>query len=416
MKVRKPEWYVLFLMCGAFALVANPSTQPRSVAIRAGRILDVRTGTYQVQQIVWIEGDRIKQIGAEDGVSGQLPAGTRVIDLSRETLLPGLIDCHTHLTVSPQFAAATAGQSAATGSTDSGGRQPGELAKQNARITLDAGFTTVRDLGSPTYDDVALRDAITAGETRGPRMLAAGRPHTGRASGSVAAVRAAVLENLQRRTDVVKFFATGGVVLGTDITAETYSLEEMRAMTETAHSTGHKGAAHAHGAMGIKDAVLAGVDSIEHGSEIGPEIISLMKQRGTYLVPTVYVGQWFQENYSRLGGSPNTARNAIPGRLENLARAFREGVKVAFGSDSGTFPPGLNVREFSAMVALGMTRLQAIQAATVNAAELLGWSDRVGTLEVGKFADMIAVDGDPLTDLKALEHVQHVVKGGELVK
>ena len=274
----------------------------------------------------------------------------------------------------------------------------------------------MRDLGGPAFGDVALRDAISAGDVPGPRMLVAGKAQTGRASESVTEARAAVLDNLKHGADVIKFFATGGVLLGTDITAEAYSIEEMRAMVETAHSMGHKVAAHAHGAIGIKDAVLAGVDSIEHGSEITPEIISLMKRRGTYLVPTVYVGQWFQENSRSLGLPQSTARSTIPGRRENLARAFREGVKVAFGTDSGTFPHGLNVREFPAMVALGMTRLQAIQAATLNAADLLGWSDRVGTLEVGKFADLIAIDGDPLSDKQALEHVQHVVKGGEFVK
>jgi imidazolonepropionase-like amidohydrolase len=196
------------------------------------------------------------------------------------------------------------------------------------------------------------------------------------------------------------------VLLGNDITAETYRPEEMRAIVETAHAMGRKTAAHAHGSMGMKDAVLAGVDSIEHGSGITEEIIQLMKQRGTYLVPTVYVGEWYQENAKNLG---LPAPQAIPGRSENLARAFREGVKVAFGTDSGTFPHGFNGKEFSSMVALGMTPKDVLRAATVNAAELIGWSDRVGTLEPGKLADVIAVDGDPLADVKVLEHVRFVL-------
>jgi imidazolonepropionase-like amidohydrolase len=243
-------------------------------------------------------------------------------------------------------------------------------------------------------------------------MLVSSAPLTGRVKG-VAGVSAAVSENVQRRVDVIKFFATGGVLLGNDITAETYTPQEMRAIIETAHTMGRKTAAHAHGSVGIKDAVLAGVDSIEHGSGITEEIIQLMKQRGTYLVPTVYVGEWYQENAKNLG---LPATQAVPGRSENLARAFREAVKVAFGTDSGTFPHGLNGKEFSAMAALGMTPTDALRAATVNAAELIGWSDRVGTLEPGKLADVIAVDGDPLRDVKVLEHVRFVMKGGQVVK
>jgi imidazolonepropionase-like amidohydrolase len=396
---------------------AAVSAQPKSVAIRAGRILDVKTGTYVVRQMIWIEGERIRQIGAESDVSRQLPGGTPIIDLSDATVLPGLIDCHIHLTVSPASlasatAAAQARQSTGVGDRDPSARELPEFAKQNARITIEGGFTTVRNLGSLDNTDIALRDANAARNVIGPRMLVSGAPLTGRVKG-VAYVSAAVSENVKRGVDVIKFFATGGVLLGNDITAETYSPEEMRAIVETAHAMGRKTAAHAHGSMGMKDAVLAGVDSIEHGSGITEEIIQLMKQRGTYLVPTVYVGEWYQENAKNLG---LPAPQAIPGRSENLARAFREGVKVAFGTDSGTFPHGLNGKEFSSMVALGMTPKDVLRAATVNAAELLGWSDRVGTLEPGKLADVIAVDGDPLTDVKVLEHIRFVMKGGEVVK
>jgi len=374
------------------------SAQAKSVAIRAGRILDVRTGTYLVQQMIWIEGERIQQVAPASDVSPRLPAGTPVIDLSDATLLPGLIDCHIHLTVSPESLAGT--------------KPPPEFAKQNARITIEGGFTTVRNLGSLDNTDIELRDAIDTGNAVGPRMLVSGAALTGRVRGA-AEVRSAVSENVKRGVDIIKFFATGGVLLGTDVTAETYSPEEMRAIIDTAHAMGRKTAAHAHGSVGIKDAVLAGVDSIEHGSGITEEVIQLMKQRGTYLVPTVYVGQWYQENSKTLG-LPTT--QSIPGRSENLARAFREGVKVAFGTDSGTFPHGLNGREFSAMVALGMTPREVVRAATLNAAELIGWSDRVGTLEAGKFADVIGVESDPLSDVKVLEHVRFGMKGGQVVK
>jgi imidazolonepropionase-like amidohydrolase len=419
MLIKKLVLCICLFVGGAAAVHIELPAQPRAIAIRTGKILDVKTGTYLLQQMIWIEGERIKQIGPVNSLSKQLPVGTQTIDLSDATVLPGLIDVHTHLTVSPESVAGPAGaghQSPAASTSNLSVWQPTELAKRNARITLQSGFTTVRDVGAHAYEDVALRDAINAGDVPGPRMLVAGKAQTGRAAENVSEARSAVLDNISRGADLIKLFATGGVLLGNDITAEVYSFQEMRAMIETAHSMGRKIAAHAHGAAGIKDAVLAGVDSIEHGSEINAEIIELMKQRGTYLVPTVYVGQWFQENASSLGLSQSTTRNTIPGRRENLARAFREGVKVALGTDSGTFPNGLNIHEFSAMAALGMTPLQVLQAGTVNAADLLGWADRVGTLEAGKFADLIGIDGDPVSDLHALEHVRFVMKGGILVK
>ena len=265
---------------------AAVSAQPKSVAIRAGRILDVKTGTYLVRQMIWIESERIRQIGPASDVSAQLPLGTPVIDLSDATVLPGLIDCHIHLTVSPASlasatAAAHARQSSGVGDRDPSIRELPEFAKQNARITVESGFTTVRNLGSLDNTDMALRDAIAAGNVIGPHMLVSSAPLTGRVKG-VAGVSAAVSENVKRGVDVIKFFATGGVLLGNDITAETYSPEEMRAIVETAHAIRRKTAAHAHGSMGMKDAVIAGVDSIEHGSGITEEIIQLMNERGTY--------------------------------------------------------------------------------------------------------------------------------------
>jgi imidazolonepropionase-like amidohydrolase len=198
-----------------------------------------------------------------------------------------------------------------------------------------------------------------------------------------------------------------------------YSPEEMKAIIDTAHGLGRKVAAHAHGALGIKNAVLAGVDSIEHGSYINEEDIQLMKQHGTYLVPTLYLGDWLMENLTTLGLSPNMIEKAkivLPLARQNIAVAFKEGVKVAFGTDAAVYPHGLNAHEFAVMVKLGLSPLQSIQAATVNAADLLGWTDRVGTLEPGKFADIIAIDGDPLADVHLLENVRFVMKGGEVVK
>jgi len=193
----------------------------------------------------------------------------------------------------------------------------------------------------------------------------------------------------------------------------------MRAIVQEAHRLGRKVAAHAHGAQGIKDAVLAGVDSIEHGSFINEEDIQLMKERGTYLVPTLYLADWFMENYKSLGLTDDMvakAKYVMPAARQNVARAFQAGVKVAFGTDAAVYPHGLNAHEFAVMVKLGMTPLAAIQAATVNAADLLAWSDRVGAIEPGRFADLIAVDGDPLQDITVLENVKLVMKGGEVVK
>jgi imidazolonepropionase-like amidohydrolase len=214
--------------------------------------------------------------------------------------------------------------------------------------------------------------------------------------------------------------ATGGVLSeGDNPVLAQYTPEEMKAIVDTAHGLGRKVAAHAHGALGIKYAVLAGVDSIEHGSYMNEEDIQLMKQHGTYLVPTLYLGDWLMDNLSTIGLTPNMIEKAkivLPVARQNIAIAFKSGVKVAFGTDAAVYPHGLNAREFAVMVKLGLSPLQSIQAATVNAADLLGWSDRVGTLEAGKFADIIAVDGDPVADVRVLENVRFVMEGGEVIK
>jgi imidazolonepropionase-like amidohydrolase len=421
-------------LVGAPALMsqnAMPAAAVRVVAVKAGRVLDVRTGKYAANQIIWIEGERIEEIGDASALEGKLPKDARVVDLSKATVLPGLIDCHTHLTMAPQ----TLGP----GGLKLSYPRQALLGARNARVTLEAGFTSVRNVGGAGYADIALREAINAGDVRGPRMQASGPPlsitgghgdenflapqyhamEEGVADG-VAGVMAKVRENIKFRADVIKFMATGGVLSEGDNPASAqYSLEEMQAIVATAHGLGRKVAAHAHGALGIKYAVMAGVDSIEHGSFIDDEDIRLMKEHGTYLVPTLYLSDWFMENYKALGLSEGIiakARVVMPAARENVAHAFHEGVKVAFGTDAAVYPHGLNAHEFAVMVKLGLTPLQAIQTATVNAADLLGWQDRVGTLEAGKFADLVAVDGDPLADVSVLENVKVVIKGGEIVK
>src|ERR1700722_9558830 len=425
-------WFQLVaLLLISAACAAQTKVNPPAIAIRAGKVLDVRTGTYSSDQIIWIDGDRIKAIGNAADLTAKLPAGTKIIDLSQSTVLPGLIDCHTHLTMTPR-------DSGPAGLHISYPRQALTGAR-NARVTLEAGFTTVRNVGAGGYSDIALRDAIKAGDVPGPRILASGPPLSitgghgdqnflapqynyssdGVANG-VDGVTAKVRENIKYGADVIKFMATGGVLSEGDNPAlAQYSPEEMKAIIDSAHSLGRRVAAHAHGAVGIKSAVLAGVDSIEHGSYINEEDIQLMKQHGTYLVPTIYLGDWLMENLSTLGLTPNMIEKAkivLPIARQNIGTAFKAGVKVAFGTDAAVYPHGLNAREFAVMVKLGLSPLQSIQAATVNASDLLGWADRVGTLEAGKFADIIAVDGDPLADVHVLENVRFVMKGGDVIK
>src|SRR5271156_3020647 len=428
------RWILLTVLIGlgaGFSAGQTKTSAPAEIAIRAGKILDVRTGTYATDQMIWIEGDRIKAIGNAAEVTGKLPPNTKIVDLSNSTVLPGLIDCHTHLTMTPY-------DSGPAGLHASYPRQALTGAR-NARVTLEAGFTTVRNVGAGGYSDIALRDAIKAGDVPGPRMLVSGPPLSitgghgdenflapqydwssdGVADG-VDGVTKKVRENIKYGADVIKFMATGGVLSEGDNPAlAQYSPEEMKAIVDTAHGLGRKVAAHAHGAGGIKYAVLAGVDSIEHGSYINDEDIQLMKQHGTYLVPTLYLGDWLTENMMTLGLTPNMiekAKMVMPIAQKNISHAFKEGVKVAFGTDAAVYPHGLNAHEFGKMVSMGLTPLQSIQAATVNAADLLGWSDRVGTLEPGKYADIVAVQGDPLADVRVLENVHFVMKGGEVIK
>jgi imidazolonepropionase-like amidohydrolase len=345
-------------------------------------------------------------------------------------VLPGLIDAHTHLTMTTNFGYSRLGISvpreALTGA-------------RNARVTLDAGFTTVRNVGASGFSDVALRDAINAGDVPGPRMLVSGPPLSitgghadnnllpfeyhatsdGVADG-VDGVRHMVRQDIKYGADLIKFMASGGVLSkGDNPQASQYSQEEMKAIVEEAHRLGRRVAAHAHGAQAILWASNAGVDSIEHGSYIDDAAIAAMKKNGTYLVPTLYLSDWFMENAEKIGTPADLmakARDVMPAARKNIARAFAAGVKVGFGTDAAVYPHGLNAHEFAVMVKLGLTPLQAIQASTINDADLLGWSDKVGTIEPGKWADIVAVDGDPLADVTTLERVKFVMKGGEVVK
>jgi imidazolonepropionase-like amidohydrolase len=416
---------VAFLAFGR-QIVAQKSTS--DVAVRAGRVLDVKTGKFLRDQTILIHEGRISGLGNSAEI--KVPAGTDVIDLRNATVLPGLIDTHTHLTMDPKFGYEELGLSVP--------RQTLTGAK-NARITLQAGFTTVRNVAAQGYSDVALRDAINAGDVPGPRMLVSGPPlgitgghadenllpfeyHAKSESicDSPWACRAQVRENIKYGADLIKIMASGGVLSkGDDPQAPQFTVEEMKAIVDEAHRLGRKVAAHAHGAQAILWASEAGVDSIEHGSYVDDADIAEMKKDGTYLVPTLYLADWFMEHAAE-NHVPDfllvKAKAVMPAARQNIAHAFASGVKVAFGTDAAVYPHGLNAHEFAVMVKLGLTPLRSIQAATINAADLLGWSGKVGSLEQGAWGDVIAVDGDPLQDVTALEHVKFVMKGGEVVR
>ena len=409
------------------ALAAGQQPVKRTL-IRPGKLLDVKTGKILAGEVIVVEGDRIASVGP---VSEIKPSpGDGVIDLPNATVLPGLIDAHTHLTSNPNFGydalAISVPRSALIGA-------------HNARLTLEAGFTTVRNVGADGYSDVALRDAINAGDVPGPRMLVSGPPlgitgghcdndllpYEYHATGDgvadgVEQVQHKVREVIKYGADLIKVCATGGVLSkGDDPNASQYTLEEMKAIVADAHRLGRKVAAHAHGAQGVIWASDAGVDSIEHGHLMNDEAIATLKKNGTYLVPTLYLMDWNRENAAK-ANLPDFARkkmDLVSAQGKQAAKkAFAAGVKIALGTDAAVYPHGLNAHELAVYVSLGMTPLQAIQSATINDADLLGWSDKVGALEAGKWADIIAVDGDPLQDITTLQHVRFVMKGGEVVK
>jgi imidazolonepropionase-like amidohydrolase len=396
--------------------------------VRAGKLLDVKTGKLETNQAVVIEADKIVSVGPASAVNAS--PGDVIVNLPNATVLPGLIDAHTHLTFNPQFGYETLAISI-----------PREalIGAHNARITLEAGITTVRNVAADGYADVALRDAINAGDVPGPRMLVSGPPLSitgghcdndllpyeyhatadGVADG-VEQVQHKVREIIKYGADLIKVCATGGVLSkGDDPNASQYTLEEMKAIVADAHRLGRKVAAHAHGAQGVIWASEAGVDSVEHGHLMNDEAIATLKKNGTYLVPTLYLVDW-QREHAAEANLPDFAKKKMElvsqmGKA-NIKKAFEAGVKIGMGTDAAVYPHGLNAHELAVYVSLGMTPLQAIRTATVNDADLLGWSDKVGSIEPGKWADLIAVDGDPLQDVTTLQHVKFVMKGGAVVK
>jgi len=421
---------LLLAWCASVYTAQTAPTQPVAF-IRAGKLLDVDSGRFLTNQMILLRGGKIEAVGEHVTV----PLGAMVIDLSRFTLLPGLIDCHTHLADMTDGEPLRVLQRTAA--------ENAYAVIPNARLTLLAGFTTVRDVGVyRAFVDVALRDAIARGDVIGPRMFVAGAYitisqgagamtglapdiqlpwdlHYGEAN-SPWEVRQKIRELAHRGADHIKILSTGAVLThGSNPKSIEFTLEELQAAVDEARNFGLRVEAHAHAAEGIKNAIRAGVASIEHATLIDDEGIALAKERGTYLDMDIYDEECIQDT---------TKKNATPadflehdrdlGEIQrrNFTKALRAGVKLSFGTDAGVCPHGINARQFAFMVKYGMTPLEAIQSATVSAADLLGKSDLLGSIQPGKYADIIAVSGNPLEDIRLLENVKFVMKEGKIYK
>ena len=411
------------------SLFAQPAANPSAARtlVRAGHLLDVKTGKLLDNETIVVVGDSIQSIAATASVPAQ-PADT-VIDLGGLTVLPGLIDVHTHLTGNPDFDPYRELASTNAKETING--------VVNARTTLMAGITSVRNVGTGGFTDVDLRDAINSGQIAGPHMLVSGPPLSitgghcdenllpvqyhvaadGVADG-IAAVQHMVRQNIKYGADLIKICATGGVLSkGDDPQAAQYTLEEMQAIVADAHRLGRKVAAHAHGAQGILWATQAGVDSIEHGSYINDEGIAAMKQHGTYLVPTLYLEDWMIQSGHLPPFYHQKMVDVSAVAKSNIKRAMQAGVKIAMGTDASVYPHGLNAHELDVYVnQLGMAPLAALQTATINAADLMGWTAKTGSLEPGKWADIIGVEKNPFDDIRTVEDVKFVMKAGVVYK
>jgi imidazolonepropionase-like amidohydrolase len=411
-----------------------PPASEQVTAIKAGHLVDVESGRVLDKQVVLVRGGKIEAIGSDV----KIPAGAKVTDLSNKTVLPGLIDCHTHL---------------ADGAHDGNGDPMSQLKRTasqvvlesvpNARMTLESGFTTVRDVGVyRALNDVALRDAINKGYIVGPRMFVAGAyvtiaggagAMTGQApdiklpwdfnygeANSPWEIRQKIRQLAHDGVDHIKLLSSGAVLThGSNPNAQEFTLEELQAAVSEASNFGLRVASHAHSAQGIKNAIIAGVASVEHATMIDDEGIALAKQHGTYLDMDIYDDECIQ--------AAGKANNIPPDFLEhdrdlgelqrrNFTKAVKAGVKMSFGTDAGVCPYDIAAHQFAFMVKYGMTPMQAIQSATINAADLIGKPDQLGSIARGKFADLIAVDGDPVADIRQLEHVTFVMKEGVAYK
>jgi imidazolonepropionase-like amidohydrolase len=414
-------------------MVFPANAQEDVTAIRATRLIDGSGAPPIRDAVIVVRGDSIIAVGTAAEIS--IPAGAEVVDLGDFTILPGLMDCHDHITGTP----GDGGDTQALRESEAHAAIHGVV---NARITLDSGFTTIRNVGSSTYADVAVKEMINSGKIVGPRMYVATRglgitgghadingwshsldlPGYAEIADGVDEVRKAVRRQVKFGADLIKVTATGGVLSAGDaVGAQQYSYEELVAIVEEADRAGIKVAAHAHGASGIVQASNAGVASIEHGSLIDEEGIAAMKANGTFVVPTLYALDFIIEEGAEAGVPQYGIDKAISIAADQrrlLRRAYQQGVRFAYGTDAAVFPHGRNARDFGILVEeLGVPPLEAIKMATADAAELIGIDAQVGTLVAGKWADIIAVDGNPLDDIRVIEDgVRFVMKGGIVYK
>jgi imidazolonepropionase-like amidohydrolase len=431
-------FFLALSLCPCFLIAQEPKTPPppplpppqartnERLAIRAGRLFDGKSDALKTQQVVLIEGTRIVQVGSANDV--RIPAGTEVLDLTNVTVLPGLIDGHSHVfTSGPDL-------------DEQMLKEPLQYrtleALVNAQRDLYVGFTTLRDLKTlgGMYGDVDLRNAINNRLVQGPRMQVSGRgfqttggfrpkgysrdiplPSMLETVDSPWEARKAVREQLMNGTDWIKLYAAYDFTFAPDgkmVIPPTFTLEEVQAFVEEAHEKGHKVSCHAFGGKGLHNCLAAGVDTIEHGVQLSDDDIQQFKAKGIYLVPTLYHYQLDREHDARKYGGHTVAEVSEP----SFRRAVAAGVKIAFGTGVGPFPHGTQTREFQYMVRFGMTPAQVIRSATIVDAQMMGWEANIGSIEPGKFADIVAVCGDPLADITELGRVKFVMKGGQIVR
>ena len=424
MKKLQLAFAALPLMAFSMNATAQMPTTDSGTVLVAERLFDAKSGTMIVNPVVHIKNDRIVSVSS----GGALPLGAKVIELKGMTLLPGLIDMHTHIDSDPVYGGYN--------SLQFSDRFWSMIAVPNALKTLQAGFTTIRNVGSDAWNDVGLAQAISEGKVPGPRIVPAGYAF-GATGGHCDSTffppsmdqkspynadspeqgRKSVREIRKYGAQVIKICATGGVFSrNTEPGQQQMSLQDMKAIADDAHMYGLKVAAHAHGASGIKDAIRAGIDTIEHASLIDDEGISLAKKYGTWLSMDIYNTEYTQSEGKKNGVLEDNLRKdreVADVQREGFRKAHKAGVKMVYGTDSGVHPHGDNGKQFRWMVKYGMSPAQAIQSATINASKALGRSD-VGVIEAGRFADIIAVKGNPLDDVSVLEHVDFVMKGGEV--